>query len=254
MSELKVKNKVVVPSEMFGNLTVISGDRGLFFIGKEVAEMLGYKNTRDAISKHCKKKEALKRDTLGGSQSMTVIPESDVYRLIIKSKLPAAEQFEEWVMEDVLPQIRKNGSYTNQPQFEIPSSFSQALALASQLQEDKETLLLEVKVKDAKIEEDVPKIEIYEGLIDTEELFSISTAANNLNIGLKRLYVFLRNNKVLKSHGEQRNLPYQRYMDSGYFLVKSKPYHNSITGKSGVNVKCYVTGRGMAWLEKNLPL
>jgi len=136
--------------------------------------------------------------------------------------------------------------------FSLPTTFSEALRLLADSTDENESLKLEVTTQSKKIEEDAPKLEIYDGLIDTEELFSISTAANNLNIGLRKLYDYLRKNNIFKSSGEQKNLPYQRYMDSKYFLVKSKPYHNSLTGKSGVGVKAYVTGQGMAWLEKNL--
>lgn len=251
MNELTVTNKVVVPNEVFGNLTVINGEQGMFFIGKEVATMLGYKNSRDAISKHCKKKEVVKCDTLGGSQSMTIIPESDVYRLIIKSKLPAAEKFEEWVMEEVLPEIRKTGGYSVQPA--IPQTYVEALRLAANLEEEKQMIIEEKKVLEIQVAEDAPKLEVYAGLIDTEQLISMQTAANNLNVGLIVLYKYLRKQNILKSSYSQKNLPYQTYIDRGYFEVKSKTYNNSITGKSGISFSAYVTGLGMAWLEQNLP-
>ncbi|EPI30820.1 BRO family protein, partial [Enterococcus faecalis VC1B-1] len=111
-----------------------------YFVANDVAKTLGYKNPSDATNKHCKK--AIKTwgsDSLGRRQSFKVIPESDIYRLVIKSNLPNAEQFEEWVMEEVLPQIRKTGSYTN-----VPSSFAEALRLAADLEEEK--MMLEQKV------------------------------------------------------------------------------------------------------------
>lgn len=82
-----------------------------WFVAKDVAEVLGYTNTRKAISDHCR--GVTKRDTptVSGIQSMSIIPERDVYRLVMRSKLPAAERFEEWVVSEVLPQIRKTGSY-----------------------------------------------------------------------------------------------------------------------------------------------
>ena len=139
-----------------------------------------------------------------------------------------------------------------QPQFEIPSSFSQALALASQLQEDKETLLLEVKIKDVKIEEDAPKIRIYEDLIDSDELVPFSVACKALGIGLRKLYAFLRKKKVVSSkRGSTYNIPHQSFVDRGYFDVKAKPW-NQVGGESGVNYSAYITGAGMIWLEKYL--
>lgn len=92
---------------------------------------MGYKNPSKATNDHCKKSiETWGNDSLGRRQKFKVIPESDVYRLIIKSNLPSAEKFEAWVMEEVLPTIRKTGSYSN-----VPQSFAQALRLAADLEE-----------------------------------------------------------------------------------------------------------------------
>jgi len=85
-----------------------------WFAAPDVCDILGYKNSRDAISKHCRQKGVAKRDTLsgGGEQKTTFINEGNLYRLIIRSRLPAAVKFEEWLMEEVLPSIRKTGGYT----------------------------------------------------------------------------------------------------------------------------------------------
>ena len=119
--------------------------------------------------------------------------------------------------------------------------------------EQKQKVIEEKKVLEIQAAEDAPKLEVYEGLIDTEQLISMQTAANNLNVGLITLYGYLRKMKILKSSYEQKNRPYQTYIDRGYFDVKSKSYKNSITGKSGISFSTYVTGLGMAWLEQNLP-
>ncbi len=99
-------------SDLFGDLTVLTHDDGsLWFIGNEVCEKLGYGNPRDALSRHCR--GVVKRDipSFSGIQSMNIIPERDVYRLVMRSKLPTAEKFEEFVVSEVLPSIRKTGSY-----------------------------------------------------------------------------------------------------------------------------------------------
>lgn len=104
-------------SDLFGDLTVLTHDDGsLWFIGNEVCEKLGYGNPRDALSRHCR--GVVKRDipSFSGIQSMNIIPERDVYRLVMRSKLPTAEQFEEFVVSEVLPSIRKTGSYGQPPQ------------------------------------------------------------------------------------------------------------------------------------------
>lgn len=106
MNELQFFN-----SEEFGEIRTIEIDGKPYFVGTDVAKALGYSNPRKAILDHCK--GVTKRDTptSSGIQSMSYINEGDLYRLIMKSKLPSAEKFESWVMDEVLPTIRKTGSY-----------------------------------------------------------------------------------------------------------------------------------------------
>lgn len=106
MNELQFFN-----SEEFGEIRTAEIDGKPYFVGTDVAKALGYNNPRDAVSRHCK--GVVKRDTptSSGIQSMSYINEGDLYRLIMKSKLPSAEKFESWVMDEVLPIIRKTGSY-----------------------------------------------------------------------------------------------------------------------------------------------
>lgn len=106
MNELQIFN-----SEEFGDIRTAEIDGKPYFVGTDVAKALGYNNPRDAVSRHCK--GVVKRDTptSSGIQSMSYINERDLYRLIMKSKLPSAEKFESWVMDEVLPTIRKTGSY-----------------------------------------------------------------------------------------------------------------------------------------------
>ena len=106
MNELKIFN-----NPDFGEVRTLEENGEVLFCGSDVAVALGYAKPRNAIGTHCK--GALKRGilTAGGNQEMTFIPEGDVYRLIARSKLPGAEQFERWVFDEVLPSIRKNGGY-----------------------------------------------------------------------------------------------------------------------------------------------
>lgn len=107
-----MSNITIFNNDIFGSVRTMMIDDKFYFIASDIAKALGYKNTSDAINRHCK--HIVKHDTLdstGFEQSMNFIPESDVYRLIIKSKLPEAEKFEEWVMDEVLPQLRQCGVY-----------------------------------------------------------------------------------------------------------------------------------------------
>lgn len=106
MNELQIFN-----SGEFGEIRTIEIDGKPYFVGTDVARALGYNNPRDAVSRHCKGVVKHDTPTSSGIQSMSYINEGDLYRLIMKSKLPSAEKFESWVMDEVLPTIRKTGSY-----------------------------------------------------------------------------------------------------------------------------------------------
>lgn len=106
MNELQIFN-----SGKFGEIRTIEIDGKPYFVGTDVAKALGYNNPRDAVSRHCKGVVKHDTPTSSGIQSMSYINEGDLYRLIMKSKLPSAEKFESWVMDEVLPTIRKTGSY-----------------------------------------------------------------------------------------------------------------------------------------------
>lgn len=121
------------------HVLTINGDP--WFVAKDVAELLGYSNPLDAVAKHCKaivKDGFAIRDSIGRMQKTPIIPERDLYRLVIKSKLPGAERFENWVVSDVLPSIRKSGSYSAAPA--IPQSLPEALRLAADLAEQNTAL------------------------------------------------------------------------------------------------------------------
>lgn len=95
----------------FGELKIMISDEKVYFPATACAKVLGYKNPQEAIRSHCKGVRELRTPTAGGNQKMKFIPEGDLYRLIIRSNLPAAERFECWVFDEVLPELRKNKSY-----------------------------------------------------------------------------------------------------------------------------------------------
>lgn len=127
MNELQIFN-----SEEFGDIRTTEIDGKPYFVGTDVAKALGYSNPRKAILDHCK--GVTKRDTptSSGIQSMSYINEGDLYRLIMKSKLPSAEKFETWVMDEVLPTIRKTGSYQK------PMTVAEQIQLLAQGNQDHE--------------------------------------------------------------------------------------------------------------------
>ena len=111
-----MENKIAVfNNEEFGAVRTISENGKILFCAKDVAVALGYSNPRKAVADHCK--GVTKRDTLteGGVQSLSYIPEGDVYRLIVSSKLPSAARFEMWLFDTVVPDIRRHGAYISDP-------------------------------------------------------------------------------------------------------------------------------------------
>lgn len=116
----------------FGEVRTIEENGAVMFCGSDVAKALGYSNPRDAISRHCK--GVVKRDTPteSGMQEMSFIPESDLYRLVFGSKLPTAERFTDWVTEEILPAIRRHGSYSRKPLTPAEQLLAQANVLVEQ--------------------------------------------------------------------------------------------------------------------------
>lgn len=106
MNSLQIFN-----SEEFGEVRTVEIDRKPYFVANDVARALGYKRPADAVTAHCKGSVKHRYLTDGGEQELKVIPEGDIYRLTVRSKLPSAERFEKWVFDEVLPAIRKTGSY-----------------------------------------------------------------------------------------------------------------------------------------------
>ena len=111
------KNLKIFSSDVFGNLRTWDNDGKIMFVASDVAKMLGYSKPANAIATHCRyaPKQGIPHPQGKGTLEVNIIPEGDVYRLITHSKLPAAEKFESWVFDEVLPSIRKTGSYTAKP-------------------------------------------------------------------------------------------------------------------------------------------
>ena len=104
-----MNNINIFSNEMFGNVRVMEIEEKVWFVAKDIATALGYKKPSKAINTHCKGVSKMEIPTNGGKQEMQIIPEGDVYRLIVKSKLPSAEEFEKWLFDEALPQLRKTG-------------------------------------------------------------------------------------------------------------------------------------------------
>lgn len=219
-----------------------------WFVGKDIAEILGYKKARNAIAQHVDdedKKEAPIQGTLGGTQSMTIINESGLYSLILSSKMPNAKRFKHWVTSEVLPAIRKHGAYmTDQKAFDVVHNKN---GLADLLQQAADQL----KQKDIQIEEMKPKAMLADAITASETSILVGEMAkilkkNGVNTGQNRFFKWLRENGYLiKRKGTDYNMPTQKSMNLKLFEIKERTI---VDGNSTRIVKTpKITGNGQQY-------
>lgn len=181
----------VFNNEQFGDVRVIMQGEQPWFVGKDVASVLGYSNSRDALNKRVDEEDkgVANCDTLRGKQRVTIINESGLYSLIMSSKLPSAKQFKHWVTSDILPTIRQHGAYlTPEKVEEVLMNPDTIIKLATQLKAEREgRIKAEAALKAA-----TPKVEYYDEYMNREETFTVTFVANTLAMGQHQLYKKLR--------------------------------------------------------------
>lgn len=233
------------------NVRTLVIDDEPYFVGKDVAEILGYVKPRNAISVHVDdedKKDAPIQGTLGGVQTMTMVNESGLYSLILSSKLPTAKKFKRWVTSEVLPTIRKHGAYmTEQKIEEALLNPDTLITLAKQLKAEKEQRLLAQK----QVEEMTPKAVFHDAVANAENTMLVRDVAhflrqNGLDIGGTRFFVWLRLNGFLTKN----NQPTQLSLERGYFKVKETVVHTNHGFQTKTTPK--ITGRGQTFFLKKM--
>lgn len=232
MNELQIFN-----NEEFGSVRTVEVNGKPFFVANDVAKALGYAETAKAIRTHCKGVSEMDIPTNGGLQTMKIIPEGDIYRLIIRSQLPSAERFERWVFDEVLPQIRQTGGY------QMPQTYAEALRALADKAEQAERLMIEN-------EEMKPKAEFFDAVTDSKDAIPMANVAKVLDIkgiGRNNLFKILRAEKVLQSN----SVPYQEFIDRGYFRVVEQKYDKPY-GEIGINIKTLVFQKGVDFIRKLL--
>lgn len=236
MNKVKIFN-----SEEFGDVRTVTINGDPWFVGKDVAAALGFTNPRDAISTHVfdEDKGVESIDTLGGKQKMTVINESGLYALAFGSRLKSAQRFKHWVTSEVLPAIRKTGSY------QAPQG-KELLALA--VLEAQKTIEEQSKA----IERMKPKV-IFANAVETSHTsILIGDLAkllkqNGVETGQKRLFDWMREKGYLiKRKGSDWNMPTQKAMNMKLFEVKESTVNNP-DGSVRINRTTKVTGRGQTY-------
>ena len=201
----------------FGSIRVVEENGRYLFCGTDVAAALGYSNPRDALRRHCK--GVVKRDTLtdGGPQQLSFIPEGDVYRLIVHSRLPSAERFERWVFDEVLPSIRRHGAYiTPEMLWEVATTPEALMKLCSDLLAERE--------KNAALQADNARLQgkavYYDLFIDLRHSTNLRTTAKELEVPERRFVRFLLERRYVYRTPSGCVLPYAKSANEGLFCVK----------------------------------
>ena len=229
----------VFENDAFGSVRTIDREGDVWFVGKDVAEILGYTNPSKALADHVDEEDKLNNESLSslGQRGGWLINESGLYSLVLSSKLPTAKQFKRWITKEVIPSIRKTGGY-----FATPKTYVEALRALADAEEEKERLALEN-------EEMKPKAEFYDAVTGGPTTLEVGTVAKILNCGIGRnkLFEFLKNEGIL----DGRNIPYQRYVDAGYFRAVETRYLLP-SGDYATYSKTVVYQKGVDFIRKRL--
>lgn len=239
-----MNNLQVFRNEQFGEVRTIEDGGKILFCGSDCAKALGYTRPNDAINQHCRYTAKHRIATRqGNGANMSFIPEGDLYRLITHSKLPAAEKFESWVFDEVLPSIRKHGGYiAGQETMSDDELMAKALLMAHS----------KIEEKDKQIEQMAPKAIFADAVAASSTSILVGELAkllkqNGIDTGQNRLFQQLRNEKYLISRkGSDYNMPTQRSMEMGLFEIKETAVTHS-DGHTSVNKTVKVTGKGQQY-------
>ena len=223
-------------NDAFGAIRTITGGGQTLFCGKDVAVALGYSNTKDALTRHCKgvgKHYPL--ETAGGIQQVRFITEGDLYRLIISSKLPAALKFEAWVFDEVLPTIRRHGMYAYDELLADDEFLEHAIATLRA--ERAKRLAAEQALLEA-----TPKVSYYDLVLQSDSLLTTTAIAKDYGLSAKKL------NRILREEGIQfrqsgRWFLYAKYAEQGYTQSKTHEY-----GEGQTRTHMYWTQKGRLFI------
>ena len=235
----------IFKSDEFGQVRTVEIDHEPWFVGKDVAEILGYQNASKALNDHVDDDDKLNNGSLSslGQRGGWLINESGLYALVLSSKLPTAKQFKRWVTADVLPSIRKTGKYAApHDSYMISDPVERALKWIEEekVRQDQAKQLLEQK----------PKVEFFDAVAESKDAIEIASVAKVLNVpgvGRNKLFEFLRNHKILM----RNNQPYQKYVDCGYFRIIEQKYERP-NGDTCINIKTLVYQKGVKYIQELL--
>jgi prophage antirepressor-like protein len=220
-----------------------------WFIAKDIAEVLGYSNTRKAISDHVDDddKGVTKCDTPGGMQDLTIINESGLYSLVLSSKMPNAKKFKKWVTSEVLPAIRKHGMYAIDDVLNDPDMLINALLELKEERAKTNTLEQTVAVQTQQIAELQPKASYYDKVLECNDLVPISIIAKDYGWSANHMNQVLREKGVQYKQGGKIWLLYQKYAEMGLTSTKTY-YYDDANGHGHVVPHTHWTQKGRLFI------
>lgn len=223
------------------------------FLAKDVAHWIEHSDVHKMVAS-IDEDEKVRNivPTLGGNQQAWLLTENGLYEVLMLSRKPIAKQFKKGVKE-ILKTIRKTGQYNS---FQVPKTFAQALMLAAKQQERLELQQAEIEEKKKQLEEQKPKVKLADVITANEQRYPLKELATLLaqrgvKIGSNRLRHYLRDNHYLGTRGDFNNLPYQKYVEQGLFIITETPYTNSF-GYTYINRTVHVTGKGLEYFVNKL--
>lgn len=250
MNELKI-----FENEQFGTIRTVEIDSTPYFVGKDVAEALGYAKPENAISAHVDeddKTTTLIQGTGSNYKSKAVIiNESGVYALVFGSKLPKAKEFKHWVTSEVLPAIRKHGVYAVDEVLENPDMLISALQALKAEKEKAKRLTETLAVQEQQIAELQPKASYYDVVLNCKDLVSVTEIAKDYGRSAKWLNEKLHELGIQFKQGGKTWLLYQKYAQKGYTSTKTQTY-NGNDGEIHTKVHTYWTQKGRLFIYDKL--
>lgn len=249
MNEIKIFENIE-----FGSIRTLELEGKPYFVGKDVAEVLGYERPTKAISDRVDtedKDEIPIRDSIGRMQKTPIINESGLYSLILSSKLPTAKRFKRWVTSEVLPSIRKHGMYATDELLNNPDLAIKTFTALKEERAKTKALTETVAIQTQQIAEMQPKASYYDLVLNCKDLLSVSEIAKDYGKTARWLNKYLHEKGIQYKQGEKIWLLYQKYADKGYTSTKTQTY-NGKDGEVHTKVHTYWTQKGRLFIYASL--
>ena len=248
MSELQISKNAE-----FGSVRTLTINDEPYFVGKDIAEILGYTNPSKALADHVDEYDKLNNESLSslGQRGGWIINESGLYSLILSSKMPNAKKFKRWVTSEVLPAIRKHGIYAIDEVLNNPDMLIAALTELKAEREKTKLLTETVAVQKQQISEMKPKASYYDVVLNCKDLVAISVIAKDYGWSANRMNQYLHKKGVQYKQGNKIWLLYQKYSELGYTSTKTNSYSGS-DGTVHTKPHTYWTQKGRLFIYELL--